>query len=236
MGFIAGEAVKAAHGLADPVDASRASGRGIVSVAAPPGKGLRIGVLAMQGAFAEHGRILERLGASVVEVRLPRDLVGLDGIVIPGGESTTIGKLLVAWDVFEPLRAAMVGGLPTWGTCAGAILMAREVSDTLPGQPLLGVMDIAVRRNAFGRQVQSFETAILIDGIDGGPFPATFIRSPKIESVGPMAKVVASLNDGTVVAARQESWLATSFHPELTGDTRFHAWFLEISRAARRQG
>ena len=188
----------------------------------------------MQGAFAEHRRILERLGASVVEVRLPRDLVGLDGIVIPGGESTTIGKLLVAWDVLEPLRAAISGGLPTWGTCAGAILMAREVADSLPGQPLLAVMDIAVRRNAFGRQVQSFETAIPIDGIEGGPFPATFIRAPKIESVGPKAQVVASLDDGTIVAARQGAWLATSFHPELTGDVRFHAWFLAIARGAVR--
>ena len=225
MGSIAGEAV---------VDASRAAGPGRVPVAGLPGEGLRIGVLAMQGAFAEHRRILERLGASVVEVRLPRDLVGLDGIVIPGGESTTIGKLLVAWDVLEPLRAAIAGGLPTWGTCAGAILMAREVADSLPGQPLLAVMDIAVRRNAFGRQVQSFETAIPIDGIEGGPFPATFIRAPKIESVGPEVRVVAALDDGTIVAARQGAWLATSFHPELTGDVRFHAWFLAIARGAVR--
>jgi 5'-phosphate synthase pdxT subunit len=215
-----------------PADASRIGGDR--SSADLPGEGLRVGVLAMQGAFAEHRRILERLGASVVEVRLPRDLVGLDGIVIPGGESTTIGKLLVAWDVFEPLRAAIAGGLPTWGTCAGAILMARDVADTLPGQPLLGVMDISVRRNAFGRQVQSFETAIPIEGIDGDPFPAMFIRAPKIEAVGPDARVVGSLDDGTIVAARQGSWLATSFHPELTGDLRFHAWFLEIARTARR--
>lgn len=188
----------------------------------------------MQGAFAEHRRILERLGADVVEVRLPRDLDGLDGIVLPGGESTTIGKLLVAWDVLEPLRDAITGGLPTWGTCAGAILMARDVADTLPGQPLLAVMDIAVRRNAFGRQAQSFETAIAVDGIDGAPFPAVFIRAPKIEAVGPGARVVAALDDGTIVAARQGSWLATSFHPELTGDARFHAWFLSIARGARR--
>lgn len=225
MRSIAGEAV---------VDASRAAGPERVPVAGLPGEGLRIGVLAMQGAFAEHRRILERLGATVVEVRLPRDLVGLDGIVIPGGESTTIGKLLVAWDVLEPLRSAIAGGLPTWGTCAGAILMAREVADSLPGQPLLGVMDIAVRRNAFGRQVQSFETAIPVDGIEGDPFPAMFIRAPKIESVGPGADVVASLDDGTIVAARQGAWLATSFHPELTGDARFHAWFLTIARGARR--
>jgi 5'-phosphate synthase pdxT subunit len=128
----------------------------------------------------------------------------------------------------------MASGLPTWGTCAGAILMARDVADTLPGQPLLGLMDMSVRRNAFGRQVQSFETAIPIEGIEGDPFPALFIRAPKIEAVGSDAQVVASLDDGTIVAARQGPWLATSFHPELTGDARFHAWFLAIARGARR--
>lgn len=128
------------------------------------GQGLTIGVLAMQGAFVEHVRILAKLGTTVREVRLPRDLDGLDGIILPGGESTTIGKLLEAWGVLAPLRSAIGRGLPCWGTCAGAILMAREVLDTLPGQPLLSVMDISVRRNAFGRQVQSFETMIMIDG------------------------------------------------------------------------
>lgn len=225
MGSIAGEAV---------AEASRADGLTKAPVVGLPGDGLRIGVLAMQGAFAEHRRILERLGANVVEVRLPRDLEALDGIVIPGGESTTIGKLLLAWDVLEPLRVAMASGLPTWGTCAGAILMARDVADTLLGQPLLGLMDMSVRRNAFGRQVQSFETAIPIEGIEGDPFPALFIRAPKIEAVGSDAQVVASLDDGTIVAARQGPWLATSFHPELTGDARFHAWFLAIARGARR--
>ena len=196
------------------------------------GTGLTIGVLAMQGAFVEHVRVLTKLGATVREVRLPRDLDGLDGIILPGGESTTIGKLLEAWGVLVPLRSAIARGLPTWGTCAGAILMARDVTDTLPGQPLLSVMDISVRRNAFGRQVQSFETAIVIDGMDTDvPFPAMFIRAPKIESVGPDATAIATLDDGTIVAARQGTWLATSFHPELTSDTRFHAWFLDIARA-----
>ncbi len=198
------------------------------------GQGLTIGVLAMQGAFVEHVRILATLGATVREVRLPRDLDGLDGIILPGGESTTIGKLLEAWGVLAPLRSAIGRGLPCWGTCAGAILMAREVLDTLPGQPLLSVMDISVRRNAFGRQVQSFETMIMIDGMDSGlPFPAMFIRAPKIEAVGPDARAIAALEDGTIVAARQGNWLATSFHPELTSDTRFHAWFLDIARANR---
>ena len=198
------------------------------------GQGLTIGVLAMQGAFVEHVRILATLGATVREVRLPRDLDGLDGIILPGGESTTIGKLLEAWGVLAPLRSAIGRGLPCWGTCAGAILMAREVLDTLPGQPLLSVMDISVRRNAFGRQVQSFETMIMIDGMDSGlPFPAMFIRAPKIEAVGPDARAIAVLEDGTIVAARQGNWLATSFHPELTSDTRFHAWFLDIARANR---
>jgi 5'-phosphate synthase pdxT subunit len=190
----------------------------------------------MQGAFVEHVRILATLGATVREVRLPRDLDGLDGIILPGGESTTIGKLLEAWGVLAPLRSAIGRGLPCWGTCAGAILMAREVLDTLPGQPLLSVMDISVRRNAFGRQVQSFETMIMIDGMDSGlPFPAMFIRAPKIEAVGPDARAIAVLEDGTIVAARQGNWLATSFHPELTSDTRFHAWFLDIARAKRGQ-
>lgn len=198
------------------------------------GQGLTIGVLAMQGAFVEHVRILASLGATVREVRLPRDLDGLDGIILPGGESTTIGKLLEAWGVLAPLRSAIGRGLPCWGTCAGAILMAREVLDTLPGQPLLSVMDISVRRNAFGRQVQSFETMIMIDGMDSGlPFPAMFIRAPIIEGVGPDARAIATLEDGTIVAARQGSWLATSFHPELTPDRRFHTWFLDIARANR---
>ncbi|MSQ44395.1 MAG: pyridoxal 5'-phosphate synthase glutaminase subunit PdxT [Chloroflexi bacterium] len=197
-----------------------------------PGTGLTIGVLAMQGAFVEHLRILTKLGATVREVRLPHDLEGLDGIILPGGESTTIGKLLEAWGVLMPLRSAIAQGLPCWGTCAGAILMARDVSDTLPGQPLLSVMDISIRRNAFGRQVQSFETDLIIEGMDKDvPFPAMFIRAPKIESVGPDATAIATLDDGTIVAARQGTWLATSFHPELTSDPRFHAWFLDIARA-----
>lgn len=196
--------------------------------------GLTIGVLAMQGAFVEHVRILAILGVAAREVRLPRDLDGLDGIILPGGESTTIGKLLQAGGVLAPLRGAISRGLPCWGTCAGAILLARNVSDTLPGQPLLSVMDISVRRNAFGRQIHSFETDIVIDGMDTTvPFPAVFIRAPTIEAVGQNATAIASLGDGTIVAARQGNWIATCFHPELTSDTRFHAWFLEIARAVR---
>lgn len=193
----------------------------------------RVGVLALQGDFAEHAAALRAAGAEPREVRLPADLEGLDGLIIPGGESTTIGKLLVEWHLLPALQERIRGGFPVWGTCAGAILLAEDVRDALPGQPLLGVMDIAVRRNAFGRQVQSFEAELDVPALGKHPFPAVFIRAPKIESVGPRAQALASLDDGTVVAARQEHLLATSFHPELTGDDRFHRLFVEITQAAR---
>jgi 5'-phosphate synthase pdxT subunit len=188
-------------------------------------------VLALQGDFAEHAASLRAAGASAREVRLPRDLDGLDGLIIPGGESTSIGKLLVEWRLMEPIHERIDQGFPVWGTCAGAILLAKDVLGALPGQPLLRVMDIAVRRNAFGRQVQSFETDLDVPALGRQPFPAVFIRAPKIESVGPHAEVVASLDDRTVVAARQDHLLATSFHPELTGDARFHKLFVDMTRA-----
>jgi 5'-phosphate synthase pdxT subunit len=193
-----------------------------------PGTGRRIGVLALQGDFAEHRKMLERLGADVVEVRLPGDLEGLDGLVIPGGESTTIGKLLVDFGLLDPLRERVRAGLPTLGTCAGAIVLAKDVGGL--DQPLVGAMDLRVRRNAFGRQLQSFEADLPMAALGGRPVRAIFIRAPAIESVGPDAEVLARLEDGTIVAARQGHLVATAFHPELTDDERFHAYWLSLFR------
>jgi 5'-phosphate synthase pdxT subunit len=198
---------------------------------------LTIGVLAVQGDFAEHAASLQRaaraIGESVEvrEVRRPADLAGLDGLIIPGGESTTIGKLLVAYDLEQPLQDAAQAGLPIWGTCAGMILLARDI---LGGEPdgRIGLMDLTVRRNAFGRQLDSFEIELPFEGVDH-PVHAVFIRAPLIEAVGPLAQALARLPDGRVVAARQANLLATSFHPELTPDPALHAWFLEQVRAAR---
>ncbi len=198
---------------------------------------LTIGVLAVQGDFAEHAASLERAARAigqtveVQEVRRPADLAGLDGLIIPGGESTTIGKLLVAYDLEQPLQDAAQAGLPIWGTCAGMILLARDI---LGGEPdgRVGLMDLTVRRNAFGRQLDSFEIELPFEGVDH-PVHAVFIRAPLIESVGPSAQALARLPDGRVVAARQGNLLATSFHPELTPDPALHAWFLEQVLAAR---
>jgi 5'-phosphate synthase pdxT subunit len=190
-----------------------------------PGTGRRIGVLALQGDFAEHRKTLERLGADVVEVRLPGDLEGLDGLVIPGGESTTIGKLLVDYGLLGPLRERVRAGLPTLGTCAGAIVLARDIGRD---QPLIGAMDLVVERNAFGRQLQSFEADLAVAQLGDPPMRAIFIRAPAIASVGPGVEVLARLEDGTIVAARQGNLLATAFHPELTGDGRLHAYWLSL--------
>jgi len=188
------------------------------------------GVLALQGDFAEHIAVLERIGASAVEVRLPRDLERVDALIMPGGESTTFGKLAVRWGMIEPIRAFAQAGKPVWGTCAGLIFLARDVGRD---QPTLGLMDIRVRRNAFGRQVDSFTVGIDIAGIAGGPYPGVFIRAPLIESVGPSVEVLSTLEDGTIVAARQGNLLATSFHPELTRDARVHEFFLSSSFVRR---
>ena len=195
---------------------------------------MRIGVLALQGAFIEHINILRRLGVEAVEVRLPEDLAGLDGLIIPGGESTTIGKLADSYALTEPLRA-FAAAKPVWGTCAGMIFMARDLwhngRDTGHDrdQPLLGLMDIEVERNAFGRQVDSFITPIEVEGLNGsGPFPAVFIRGPRLVAAHGNAHVIARLADGTPVAAEEGHWLATSFHPELTDDTRLHEYFLRL--------
>lgn len=187
----------------------------------------RIGVLALQGAFIEHEHVLARLGAQPVEVRLPEHLEGLSGLIIPGGESTTMGLLAQKWGLLEPLRAFARSGRPLWGTCAGMILLAKEVVDGVPGQPILGLMDITVRRNAFGRQVDSFEADLAIPVLGDLPFHAVFIRAPVIERVGSGVKVLAALEDGTAVAVQQGNLLATAFHPELTRDDRFHRYFLK---------
>lgn len=191
---------------------------------------MRIGVLALQGDFAEHIVVLRRLGADGVEVRLPEHLAGLDGLIIPGGESTTIGKLATRWGLMDPLRD-FGRTKPVWGTCAGAIFLSK---DAHRDQPLLGLMDITVARNAFGRQVDSFEIGLDVPVLraaqDGAPlFHAVFIRAPLIERVGAGVEVLAQLEDGRIVAARQGHLLATSFHPELTGDTRFHRYFLSLA-------
>ncbi len=189
---------------------------------------MKIGVLALQGAFAEHIVMLQALGVETAEVRLPDQLADLDGLIIPGGESTTIGKLAVMYNFMEPLRAfAAEKGM--WGTCAGMIFMAKEIGTVGTGrdQPLLGIMDIVVERNAFGRQVDSFEADLIVDGFDA-PFPAVFIRAPKLVEAKGDARVIVRLEDGTAVAAQQGRWLVTSFHPELTGDGRFHEYFLKM--------
>jgi 5'-phosphate synthase pdxT subunit len=188
---------------------------------------MRIGVLAIQGDFAEHIVMLARLGAETAEVRLPAHLNGLDGLIMPGGESTTIGKLAVDFGLLDPLRA-FGKTHPIWGTCAGAIFLSK---DARRDQPLLGLMDITVKRNAFGRQVDSFEADLTIPELgEGGPYHAIFIRAPIIESVQGDTKILSKLSDGRIVAAQQGNLLATSFHPELTDDVRFHEFFLSLVR------
>ncbi len=191
---------------------------------------MKIGVLALQGAFIEHEKMLRRLGVETVEVRLPQDLDGVDGVIIPGGESTTIGKLAVQYHLIEPLRELAQAGKPLWGTCAGLIFMAKDVQRD---QPLLGLMDVTVQRNAFGRQVDSFEANINIKGVDGDtPFHAIFIRAPLIESVGAGVDVLARVekdNEEVIVAAQQGNLLVTSFHPELSSDDRFHRYFVKMA-------
>ena len=187
---------------------------------------MNIGVLAIQGDFAEHIHMLKCLGAQTAEVRLPDHLNGLDGLIIPGGESTTIGKLAMDYGVLEPLRE-FGKTHAIWGTCAGAIFLSK---DARRNQPLLGIMDIIVQRNAFGRQVDSFEADLTIPELgEGDPYHAIFIRAPIIESVQADAKVLATLPDGRIVAAQQGRLLATSFHPELTRDGRFHKYFLSLA-------
>ena len=188
---------------------------------------MKIGVLALQGAFAEHIATLEKLKTEAVPIRLPHQLEGLDGLIIPGGESTTITKLMVHYKLKNKIIELAKTGFPILGTCAGMIILARELSHS-GGVKSTGVMDIKVNRNAFGRQVDSFEADILVPALGKKPFTGVFIRAPLIESVGKEAQVLARLNDGTIVAARQGNLLVCSFHPELTDDTRFHHYFLNI--------
>ena len=195
----------------------------------------RIGVLALQGDVREHVAILETSGVRAVPVRRPSELEGLDGMVIPGGESTTIDKLLRAFDLFEPLRAAIAGGLPAFGSCAGMILLADRITGGTADQQTLGGLDVTVRRNAFGRQVDSFETDLVVDGVPESavePVHAVFIRAPWVEEVGPRVQVLARVEGGPaagrIVAVRERDVLATSFHPELTGDQRLHRLFVSI--------
>lgn len=183
------------------------------------------GVLALQGAFREHIAMLGRLGVQTRELRQQKDCAGIDALVIPGGESTTMGKLLVELEMLEPLKKAIEGGMPVYGSCAGLILLCREIENST--QPSLAVLDATVRRNAFGRQVDSFEAMLPVDGLGEDAFPAVFIRAPVICRTGPGVKVLAKVGE-QAVAVRQDKILATSFHPELTGDTRLHKYFLSM--------
>jgi 5'-phosphate synthase pdxT subunit len=192
----------------------------------------KIGVLAMQGAFIEHMDALRRLGVEAVSIRLPEELKGIKGLIIPGGESTTIGKLITEYRLKGELRKLIAQGIPVLGTCAGMILLAKELSGL--DQETLGVMGIRVRRNAFGRQVDSFETDLDISVLGPPPFHAVFIRAPWIEKVGERVEVLASLPDGTPVAAREGNLIATAFHPELTCDLRLHQYFLSLVDGAHR--
>ena len=187
---------------------------------------MRIGVLASQGAFIEHIAILNQMKIEALPVRLPQELVGLDGLIIPGGESTSIGKLMLDYNLTSEIETLAKKGLPIFGTCAGMILQAKEISDT-DIEPM-GLMDIKVRRNAFGRQRESFETELSIPVLGEKPFPGVFIRAPIIEQANSEVEILARLADGTSVAARQGKILASAFHPELTNDLRFHQYFLDI--------
>ena len=187
----------------------------------------RIGVLAIQGDFIEHRQALERVGVASCEVRLPDQLDDVDGLIIPGGESTTIVQLIDIYGFRPALAAAAGSGMPIWGTCAGMIVMASELTDRRPDP--LGLMDIVVSRNAFGRQVDSFEADLSVEGLSGDPFRAVFIRAPVVERMGPGVEVLSRLGDGRPVAVRQGPLLATAFHPELTTDSRMHRLFADMA-------
>ena len=197
----------------------------------------RIGVLALQGDVREHESALSAVGAEVKRVRSLVDLASVDALVIPGGESTTMSKLALSDGLMEPLREARRSGMPMYGSCAGMIMLADRVTDARPDQETIGGLDITVRRNAFGRQVDSFETDIGIVGVGNDPVHAVFIRAPWVESAGPEVEVLGTIENGddagTIVAVRQGLLLATSFHPELTGDHRIHTMFVEIVRRNR---
>jgi 5'-phosphate synthase pdxT subunit len=192
----------------------------------PTGTTPVVGVLALQGAFQAHQAVLDRLGARTRQVRTPADLAGVDALVMPGGESTTMSRLLHTAELFDPLAERLAAGMPVFGTCAGMILLAAEVLDGRPDQRSFAAIDIAVRRNGYGRQIDSFEHEVDVDGLDA-PFHVVFIRAPKVERTGPGVEVLAR-HDGVPVLARQGRVLVASFHPELTDDDRLHAMFLAM--------
>jgi 5'-phosphate synthase pdxT subunit len=198
-----------------------------------------IGVLALQGDVREHLRAIAEAGAVGRPVRRPAELEGLDGLIIPGGESTTIGKLAAEFGLLEPLHRFLAEGGAAYGSCAGMIMLASEILDGRPDQQGFGGIDMTVRRNAFGRQVDSFEAPVAIEGVDGGPFHAVFIRAPWVERVGPDVEILGRVSEGPaagrIVAVRQGNLLATAFHPELTGDLRVHRIFVAMA-AGRAQG
>lgn len=191
----------------------------------------RVGVLALQGDVREHVAVLTHLGADVVRVRREAELASVDGLVLPGGESSTIDKLARAFDLRDPIVAAIGSGMPVYGTCAGLILLADRLVDGIRGQQTFGGLDVTVRRNAFGGQIESFETDLAVPGLGGTPVRATFIRAPVVEDLGPEARPLAALPDGRVVAVEQGAILGTAFHPEVTGEDRFHRRFLDTVRA-----
>lgn len=190
----------------------------------------RVGVLALQGDVVEHVHALERAGAGVAEVRTPEDLAQVDALVVPGGESTTVIRLLDRFGLTEPIKARVRAGMPFWGTCMGMIVAARDVAEL--EQPTLGLLDVTVRRNAFGRQLESAEVPLAIPALGAEPFPAVFIRAPWIERAGPAVETLAE-RDGHGVMVRQRNVLGTAFHPELTGDDRVHAYFLGMAAQPR---
>jgi 5'-phosphate synthase pdxT subunit len=192
----------------------------------------RVGVLALQGDVREHARVLTGLGADVALVRRPDELAGVEGLVIPGGESSVIDKLSRAFGMQTPLRAAIADGLPVYGTCAGLILLADRIIDGIDGQETFGGLDVTVRRNAFGSQVDSFETDIPVPVLGDRPVHAVFIRAPLVERAGTDVEILGALDDGRVVAVRQGALIGTAFHPEVTGEHRFHELFLETVRSA----
>jgi 5'-phosphate synthase pdxT subunit len=195
---------------------------------------VRVGVLALQGDFREHLAVLRGLGANAIPVRRPEELADIGGLVIPGGESSVMDKLSRAFGLAEPLKRAIADGMPVYGTCAGLIMLADTVIDAIRGQESLGGLDVSVRRNAFGSQLDSFETDLDIPAVGAEPMHAVFIRAPIVETLGEKATALASLDDGRIVAVEQGNLIGTSFHPEVTNDLRFHEYFLRKVREAAR--
>ncbi len=197
----------------------------------------KIGVLALQGAFIEHVHRLREIGAEAVEIRLPEDLDGVEALIIPGGESTTIGRLIDWYELREPITQMAADCKPVWGTCAGMILLATDVDQTTRAQhqPLLELMDITVKRNAFGTQLDSFEADLEMPAISDEPMPTVFIRAPIVSRTGPDVEVLGTLSDGKIIAVRQNNLVATAFHPELTGDRRLHSWFVDLVVSSARE-